>query len=100
MFADSMLETSWAQRTRRSWTTMTSFGLQAVMIGLFAAIATLEDGGLAVRASSANTGIVGSAAARCRAGPTPRTQQRSSKAILADNVLIAPSGDSSTILRI
>jgi periplasmic protein TonB len=32
MFADSMLETSWAQRTRRSWTTLTSFGLQAVVI--------------------------------------------------------------------
>ena len=27
-----MLETSWAQRTRRSWTTLTSFGLQAVVI--------------------------------------------------------------------
>jgi periplasmic protein TonB len=34
MFADSMLETSWAQRTRRSWTTLTSFGLQVVIIGL------------------------------------------------------------------
>ncbi len=34
MFADSMLETSWAQRTRRSFTTLTSFGLQAVVLGL------------------------------------------------------------------
>jgi periplasmic protein TonB len=34
MFADSMLETSWAQRTRRSWTTLTSFGLQVLIIGL------------------------------------------------------------------
>jgi protein TonB len=33
MFADSMLEVSWAQRSRRSWTTLASFGLQAVMIG-------------------------------------------------------------------
>ena len=33
MFADSMLEVSWAQRSRRSWTTLTSFGLQAVVIG-------------------------------------------------------------------
>ena len=32
MFADGKLETSWAQRTRRSWTTLTSFGLQAVVI--------------------------------------------------------------------
>ena len=34
MFAESMLETSWAQRTRRSWTTLTSFGLQVLIIGL------------------------------------------------------------------
>jgi len=33
MFAESMLETSWAQRARRSWTTVTSFGLQALIIG-------------------------------------------------------------------
>ena len=33
MFADSMLETSWAQNTRRSWTTVTSLGLQALVIG-------------------------------------------------------------------
>jgi periplasmic protein TonB len=34
IFADSLLETSWAQRTRRSWTTLTSFGLEALVIGL------------------------------------------------------------------
>src|SRR5579872_4905817 len=34
MFADSMLETSWAQRSRRSWTTLTSFALEAMAIGL------------------------------------------------------------------
>jgi protein TonB len=34
MFVESMLETSWAQRTRRSWTTLTSFGLQVMVIGL------------------------------------------------------------------
>lgn len=34
MFADSMLETSWGQRTRRSWMTLSSFGLQTVAIGL------------------------------------------------------------------
>jgi hypothetical protein len=30
MFADSMLETSWAQRSRRGWMTLTSLGLQAL----------------------------------------------------------------------
>ena len=34
MFADSLLETSWAQPSRRGWTTLTSFGLEAVVIGL------------------------------------------------------------------
>ena len=35
MFAESMLETSWAQRRQRSWTTLTSFALQvAVLAGL------------------------------------------------------------------
>lgn len=34
MFANSMLETSWAQRSRRSWTTLTSFALEVMAIGL------------------------------------------------------------------
>jgi len=34
MFADSLLETSWAQRSRRSWTTVTSFVLETIVIGL------------------------------------------------------------------
>ena len=46
MFADSLLETSWAQRTRRSWTTLTSFGVQAVVIGLLLLIPLLTTVGL------------------------------------------------------
>lgn len=34
MFGDSLLETSWAQRSRRSWTTVTSFALEVMAIGL------------------------------------------------------------------
>jgi protein TonB len=34
IFADCLLETSWAHRTRRSWTTLSSFGLQGVLIAL------------------------------------------------------------------
>lgn len=53
MFADSMLETSWAQRARRNWTTMTSFGLQAVIIGLLLLLPVLQTVGLpAVRTVS------------------------------------------------
>jgi periplasmic protein TonB len=34
MFADSLLETSWAHRSRRSWMTVTSLGLQSAVVGL------------------------------------------------------------------
>ena len=46
MFAESMLETSWGQRTRQSWTTLTSFGLQAVVIGLLLTLPLLKTVGL------------------------------------------------------
>ncbi len=46
MFADSLIETSWAQRARRSWTTLTSFGLQAVVIGLLLLVPLLTTVGL------------------------------------------------------
>jgi hypothetical protein len=34
MFADSTLETSWAEQARRSWTTLTSFALQATVTAI------------------------------------------------------------------
>ncbi|HWJ46469.1 MAG TPA: energy transducer TonB [Candidatus Udaeobacter sp.] len=46
MFAESFLETSWAERGRRSCTTLTSFGLQAVIIGLLLLIPLLTTVGL------------------------------------------------------
>lgn len=46
MFADSMLETSWAQHSRRSWTTLTSFGVQAVAIGLLLMVPLLGTVGI------------------------------------------------------
>jgi periplasmic protein TonB len=46
IFADSMLETSWAQRGRRSWTTVTSFGVQAVIIALLLLLPVLQTVGL------------------------------------------------------
>ena len=46
MFADSLLETSWAQRTRRSWTTLTSFGLEALAIGVLLVVPLWKTVGL------------------------------------------------------
>jgi len=34
LFADSLLDTSWPARARRGWTTLTSFGVQLLAIGL------------------------------------------------------------------
>ena len=42
MFAESMLETSWSQRSRRGWTTLTSFGVQAVLMGLLLLLPLLK----------------------------------------------------------
>lgn len=46
IFAGSMLETSWAQRARQSCTTLTSFGLQALIIGLLLLLPVLQTVGL------------------------------------------------------
>jgi len=46
MFAESLLETSRAENERRSWTTLTSFGLQAVIIGLLLLVPLLTTVGL------------------------------------------------------
>ena len=46
MFADSLLETSWDQRSRRGLITFTSFGLQSVGIGLLLLIPLLTTVGL------------------------------------------------------
>jgi protein TonB len=46
MFADSMLETSSSQRSRRSWTTLTSLGLQAAVGGLLLLLPMLRTVGL------------------------------------------------------
>ena len=42
MFAESMLETSWAQRSRRSWTTLSSFALQAAIVGSVIVLSLLK----------------------------------------------------------
>jgi periplasmic protein TonB len=62
MFANCMLETSWTHRSRRSWTTLSSFGLQAVLIGVLLLLPLLKTVGVplvsrtvSVPVSTANT---------------------------------------------
>jgi periplasmic protein TonB len=79
MFADSMLETSWAQRARRSWTTLTSFGLQALVIGLLLLLPLWKTLGLpAVRTVSTpvslgRVAVDTAPALRTNGGPVTRT---------------------------
>ncbi len=42
IFADTLLETSWTQHARRSCTTLTSFGVQAIMISLLLLVPLLR----------------------------------------------------------
>jgi protein TonB len=46
MFAESMLETSWGQRTRRGWMTLTSFALQVLLLGILITVPLLRTVGI------------------------------------------------------
>jgi len=89
MFADSLLETSWAYRGRRGWTTLTSFGLQSVVIGLLLMIPLLTTVGLPLNPVVATPVSWG---APPPAAP-PIHRERATTLLqsnLADNVLIEP----------
>jgi len=89
MFADSLLETSWAYRGRRSWTTLTSFGLQAVIIGLLLMIPLLTTVGLPI--NPLVTTPVSWGAPPPAAPPIHRERATTVlQSNLADNVLIQP----------
>jgi periplasmic protein TonB len=75
IFADSMLEISWAQRGRRSWTTLSSFGLQAVMIGLLLLIPLLRTVGAPTVLKTVSTPI---SAGRPESPTTPRPRTANS----------------------
>jgi len=46
MFADSLLQPSFDQRFRRSWSTLSSFGLQALAMGLLLVLPLVKPGGI------------------------------------------------------
>lgn len=88
MFADSLLETPWDQRSRRGWITFTSFGVQSVVIGLLLLIPLLTTVGLpSSRILQPPTSFVAPA-------PPPRIEreQRTTdeQSNLANNVPITP----------
>jgi protein TonB len=77
MFADSMLETSWAQQSRRSWTTLASFGLEAVVVGLLLLIPLLTTVGV----PSVRTVSTPISAGRPDPGPAPQVHGTRSNSV-------------------
>jgi periplasmic protein TonB len=73
MFAESMLETSWAQRTRRSWMTLSSFGLQALVISLLLLLPLWKTVGVPTSRTLSTPISLG----RTAVEPPPRTAQAS-----------------------
>lgn len=89
MFADSLLETSWDQRSRRGWITFTSFGVQSFVIGLLLMIPLLTTVGLpASRILQPPTSF----APPPPPAPPMERQQRTTVPLsnLANNVMITP----------
>jgi protein TonB len=80
IFADSMLETSWSQRARRNWTTLTSFGLQALVISVLLLLPVLKTVGLPA-ARTVSTPI---SLGRVSSEPAPRQGTRSSSVVPTD----------------
>jgi protein TonB len=68
MFADSLLEVSWAERGRRGWMTLTSFGLEAAIIGLLLMIPLLTTVGSPLARTVSTPITMG------RRSPRPTTQ--------------------------
>ena len=99
MFAESLLETSWAHRSRRSWTTLTSFGVQAVVIGLLLLIPVLQTVGVPL-GRALPTPISWGAPPPARP-PVPREHINVlNQSNFADNRLIAPPSVPHTIAMI
>lgn len=88
MFADSLLETSWDQRSRRGWITFTSFGVQSVVIGLLLLIPLLTTVGLP------SSRILQPPTSFAAPAPPPRIERQQGTTIaqsnLANNVIITP----------
>jgi len=98
MFADSILETSWAHRSRRSWTTLTSFGLQTVVIGVLLLIPLLT--GAVLPTGHALPTPVSWGAPPPAMRVVPRQHPTIMQSNLADNVLIAPRAIPTHVERI
>lgn len=101
LFADSMIETSWAQRARRSWTTVTSFGVQVLAIGCLLLLPLWKTIGLPAVQRLTTPVSLGRPAAepvhglRTAGSPTPRSNLNSMQLVAPQRVptLVSTTSD-------
>ncbi len=91
MFADSVCDSPWANRSHRGWTTLASFGLQALAVGFLLLLPLLYTEGIS-RLQSLTQDLV--APAPPLALPPPPTNVRQARPLasnlLSDGRIIAP----------
>lgn len=99
IFADSLLESSWTQRSRRSWTTLSSFGLQAVVIGILLLLPLLRP--LALPFLQPLTAPIALASPR-GLPPAPQAHRATvlAQSNMIDNILVAPHETPNHILNV
>ena len=104
IFAGSILETSRGQRARQSWTTLTSFGLQALVIAVLLLVPLWRTVGLPSVRVLPTPIALGSQPAK--APPVHRqniatiVQSNLAESNLADNVIVAPHEIPSHVMQI
>ncbi|HET9408593.1 MAG TPA: energy transducer TonB [Candidatus Sulfotelmatobacter sp.] len=99
MFAESILETSWAQRARRGWTTLTSLGLQILAVGSLLTLPLVKPQGLPLVQHLSTPIMLGR-----RPGPPPETQHSSPshriQSNLMNDVIVLPTSIPATVQMI
>jgi periplasmic protein TonB len=99
MFADSLLESSWTQRSRRSWTTLSSFGLQAVIMGILLLLPLLRPIGLPFLKPLTTPVMLAPPAGLPPAQPTQRSTVLAQSNMI-NNLLVAPRAIPNHVLNI
>ncbi len=82
LFADCILETPWALRSRRSWTTLTSFAMQAATIGVLLLLPLLKSVGVPVAHSTVSLPV-------SAGSPAPQTTQRRARRGFSEHRIIS-----------
>jgi hypothetical protein len=98
MFADSLLDTPWTDRSRRGWTTLASFAMQAAGLGGLLLLPLLYTQGLPQLQLMSS--LVAPAPPPAPPAPAPARDTHASSNLSPDGLLIAPPSVPREILNI